>query len=68
MCHLISSYQTGEEAVKSLNLPPHNPGTAVRKVNVSPDELISGPRTPKPQPWKKTPGTGEEYHRGPFPD
>ncbi len=64
-------YKTGSPAQKALNLPPYNPGTAVRPVSVSRGESIVGPRTPKPQPdWgHPNPGTGHEYYRGgAFPD
>ncbi|MDD5174082.1 MAG: DUF6531 domain-containing protein [Candidatus Omnitrophica bacterium] len=51
-------YQTGEEAVKALNLPqPRNPGTAVRRVDVKPWEPVRGPRPVGG-------GTGKEYYRG----
>ena len=62
-------YRVGKEAQRALNLPPRNPGTAVRKVPIKPVEQIAGPRTPKPQPWRNQPGEGQEYFRGHnFPD
>ena len=64
-------YRVGQKAQRALNLPPHNPGTAFRRVNINPGESISGPRTPRPRPelGHNSPGTGQEYYRGPnFPD
>jgi len=53
-----SPYQTGEKAVKALNLPqPRNPGTAVRRIDVKPWEPVRGPRP-------VSGGTGTEYYRG----
>ncbi|MFA5060280.1 MAG: RHS repeat-associated core domain-containing protein [Candidatus Omnitrophota bacterium] len=57
-------YKTGAGAQKALNLPPHNPGTAVRPMRIGPGEQIAGPRTPRPQPWRNLPGEGQEYYRG----
>ncbi len=65
-------YSVGREAQRALNLPAHrNPGTAVRRININPGEQIAGPRTPRAQTqWgHNSPGTGQEYFRGPnFPN
>ena len=59
-------FALGEEARNALNLPPWNDASAVRKVDVDPNEPIAGPGTPKPQPqwgWPN-PGTGKQWFRG----
>ncbi|MCB2230156.1 RHS repeat-associated core domain-containing protein [bacterium] len=59
-------YSLGTPARQALNLPPYNPGTAVRAVRVRCYEPIRGPRIPKPRAdfgWSRQ-GTGLEYYRG----
>lgn len=63
---LKAPYALGQPARQAFNLPPWNPGTAVRRVNIKWWEPVRGPRTPKPRPdlgWQ-TYGTGKEYIRG----
>lgn len=61
----------GNVRKKALNLPPRNPGDAVREVKLKPGEQVVGPCVPKPRPeWgHPAPGTGQEYYPGPaFPN
>jgi len=53
-------YEPGQQAVRGLNLPPWNPGTAVRPVRVSWWRFVSGPHP-------VSGGTGVEYFVGLFP-
>ena len=64
-------YRTGQGATEALNLPPWNPGTSVRRMNIPSGEPIAGPRVPRARPDWNHPneGTGYEYYRGAqFPD
>lgn len=41
-------YDVGEEAVQKLSLPPYNPATAVRQVEMNPWEFYKGPSIVEP--------------------
>jgi len=55
-------YAPGTQAAEKLSLPPYNPGTAVRPVEVPWWQPVRGPRPVEPQFGK--PGGGVEYKKG----